>query len=88
MTPLSLKRMRAGLVILGIISVVGVFGYWLAGWSLLDSIYMVVVTLSTVGYKEVGEMTPALQIFTCLVIIVLATGIKPSPSGESFRFFC
>ena len=69
MTPLSMKRMRAGLVILGVIAMVGVFGYWLAGWTLLDSIYMVVITLSTVGYKEVGTLTPALQIFTCLVII-------------------
>jgi len=69
MTPLSMKRMRAGLVILGIISLVGVFGYRLAGWSWLDSVYMVVITLSTVGYKEVGSLTPALQIFTCLVIV-------------------
>ena len=45
-------------------------GYWAAGWTLLDSIYMVIVTLSTVGYREIGEMTPQLKIFTSLVIVV------------------
>jgi voltage-gated potassium channel len=69
MTPLPMKRMRAGLITLGVIFLVGVFGYWMAGWELLDSIYMVVVTLSTVGYREVNDLTPALQIFTCILIV-------------------
>jgi voltage-gated potassium channel len=58
-------------MILGIIIVVAVTGYLLAGWSLLDSIYMVVLTLSTVGYKEVHDLSgsPGLQAFTILVII-------------------
>lgn len=67
----TLNRLRVGLVILGIIVVVAVLGYWLAGWDLLDALYMVVVTLSTVGYKEVHDLqkTPTLQVFTMLVII-------------------
>ena len=70
MTPPSLKRLRLGLIILGIIFVVGVFGYWVSGFSLLDSVYMVVVTLSTVGYREMGPMTPALKLFTSAMIVV------------------
>ncbi len=69
MTPLPMKRMRAGLMTLGIIFLVGVFGYWMAGWTLLESVYMVVVTLSTVGYREVRPLTPELQMFTCLLIV-------------------
>jgi voltage-gated potassium channel len=71
MTPPSLKRLRIGLVILGIIFLVAVSGYVLAGWTLLDSIYMVVLTLSTVGLKEVHDLShsPGLQAFTILVIV-------------------
>jgi voltage-gated potassium channel len=58
-----------GLVMLGGIFLVAVTGYRLAGWSWLDSAYMVVTTMTTVGYREMGEMTPRLQIFTMLVIV-------------------
>jgi len=70
MTRLPLERLRAGLAILALIFLVAVIGYWAAGWSLLDSIYMVVVTLSTVGYREIGEMSPILKVFTSFVIVV------------------
>jgi voltage-gated potassium channel len=42
----------------------------MAGWSALDAIYMVVITTFGVGYGEVRPIdTPALKIFTILVII-------------------
>ena len=44
-------------------------GYRLFGWTWLDSVYVVVNLLSTVGYVEVREMTPALKVFTILVIV-------------------
>ena len=53
MTHPSLNHLRAGLLFLAGIFLVAVFGYWLAGWGFIDSIYMVVVTLSTVGYGDV-----------------------------------
>lgn len=65
----SLQRLRIGLTALGIIFVVAACGYHLAGWPWLDSIYMVVTTLTTVGYREMGEMTPVLKWFTILVIV-------------------
>jgi voltage-gated potassium channel len=66
-----LKRLRIGLAVLALIFLVAVTGYRLAGWSVLDSIYMVVVTLSTVGYEEIHDLSdsPGLQLFTILVII-------------------
>jgi len=64
-----LSRLRIGALILGAIIVVGTVGYRLAGWSWLDSLYMVVITLSTVGYREMGEMTPPLKLFTIAVIL-------------------
>lgn len=60
----TLLLMVAGLV------VIGVSGYMIIeGWSLLDAIYMVVITLATVGYKEVHAMSPAGTIFTILLIV-------------------
>ncbi len=71
MTSSPLGRLRTGLVILMIIFLVATTGYRLAGWSWIDSIYMVVITLSTVGYREVGPVdTPILKLFTSVVILV------------------
>jgi voltage-gated potassium channel len=65
-----LKRLRVGLVVLAVVFLVAAAGFWLAGWSVLDSVYMVVVTMSTVGYRPVGTMTPLLKVFDMAVIVV------------------
>jgi hypothetical protein len=41
----SNRRIRRGLLLLVAIVVLGVVGYVLAGWNLLDAIYMVVITI-------------------------------------------
>jgi voltage-gated potassium channel len=38
--------------------------------NLLDALYMTVITISTVGFKEVAEMTPQAKIFTIILIII------------------
>jgi voltage-gated potassium channel len=51
--------------------VAGTAGYRsIEGWSFSDALYMTVITLTTVGYKEVGELSAAGRAFT----IVLALG--------------
>lgn len=65
-----LRHLQTGMVILVIIALIGTFGYWLAGWSVLDSAYMVATVLSTVGLGEVHELTPELKVFTTLLCIV------------------
>ncbi len=50
----------------------GVIGYKIIGgndWSWLDALYMTVITVSTVGYKEVYELTDAGRIFSVFLII-------------------
>ena len=56
----------------------GSIGFYLLGennWSWVDSIYMTVITLSTVGYGEVHPLTEAGKIWAVLVIIFGVTGI-------------
>ncbi len=58
----------AGLVIFVMLS--GVLGYmWLQNYSLLDAIFMTVITVATVGYREVQELDSTGKIFTSLLIV-------------------
>jgi voltage-gated potassium channel len=50
--------------------VLGATAYHFAGWSLSDAIYMVVITVFSVGYEEVQPVsTTALRILTMLIIV-------------------
>jgi len=61
----------------GLVSVLfaGAIGYHqIEGWNWLDSIYMTVLTVSTVGYREVHPLSDAGKIFT-IVMIAFGVGI-------------
>ena len=70
-----LRRFRLPLTLLGIVIVLGVAGYMLIDrWDLLDSFYMVIITISTVGYTEVHPQGTAGRIFTSgLIVFGVAT---------------
>jgi voltage-gated potassium channel len=56
-------------VVLGI-ALVGTLGYVLFfGWSLDDGLYMTVITLTTVGYKEVRELDSSGRLWTALLAL-------------------
>lgn len=64
------RRLLPVLLLLTIIVSFGTVGYmFIEGWGLLDSIYMTIITLSTVGYKEVGYLSDAGRLFTIILII-------------------
>jgi len=60
---------------LGFIAVllIGTVGYrFIEGWSWLDGIYMTVITITTIGFKEVHDLSTYGQLFTLFIIF---TGI-------------
>jgi voltage-gated potassium channel len=58
-------------VLLLIVVAVGVAGYMLIeGWSFLDAFFMVIITITTVGYNEVHDLSEAGRLFTSALIVV------------------
>lgn len=67
------RPVRRGFSALVLVVVLGTVGYVLLGLSLLDALYQTVTTVSTVGFREVGDVDGAWKGFT-IVLILLGTG--------------
>ena len=52
----------------------------------IDALYMTIITISTVGYKEVVEMNQAAKLFT-IILILMSVGMIGYLLSEIFRFF-
>lgn len=67
---------------------VGTIGFKIVGgesWSILDSLYMTVITLSTVGFQEVHHLEPAGKIWT-IIVISLGIGIVAYAVSQAKEF--
>ena len=63
--------------VLALVSVIalGTLGYaMIEDWQAFDALYMTIITLATVGFKEVHELSPGGKFFT-IVLIISGTGI-------------
>lgn len=66
-----LRRMQLSVFVLISLNLIGTAAYMLLeGWSFGDSLYMTVITIATVGFGEVGELSEAGRFFTILLIYV------------------
>lgn len=68
----SFKYVLLILFLLLSILAIGTGGYYLIedGWSLGDAFYMTVITITTVGFSEIHELSPQGRFFTVAIIFV------------------
>ena len=90
----ALQDLVRGLGALLLVVVAGTIGYRIIqGWSFLDSLYMTVTTITTVGYGEVHPLSTAGRIFSIFLILsgvgtafyILTSLVRYIIEGE-FRF--
>lgn len=67
----STKHLILSIVFALFIIILGTIGYmFLEGWDILDSLYMTIISLATVGYGEVHKLGSAGRLFTILLILM------------------
>ncbi len=90
------KKMIQVLALTGLIVTFGTVGYIvIEGWNCFDAIYMTIITLSTVGFREVHDLSFRGKLFTIVLIFggvgtvlyALGTGARVILGGELKEIF-
>lgn len=85
------RKIVLSAILIMVVSAIGTIGYMaIEGWNFRESLYMTVITLTTVGFKEVHDLSPAGEYFTIILLIggvgiilyVLATEARLIFEGE------
>ena len=67
------RRLANGLIALGGVMLGGAVGFYIIGgrseWTIVDALYMSVITVTTVGFSEVHELGQAGRLFTIVLIL-------------------
>ena len=65
-----IRELKISLLVLLLLVTLGTAGYMnIEGWRFIDALYMTVITLGTVGFQEVHQLSDAGRVFTILLII-------------------
>lgn len=70
------RRFRGGLIVLATVLIVGTVGYTIIGIPPFDALYQTAITITTVGYGEIGpeaEVDTAYRVFTLVLVLVGAS---------------
>ena len=66
----AFRNLRIIGALLALVMVIGTAGYhYIEGWTWFDGFYMVVTTLTTIGYQEVHPLSHAGRVFNVFVIL-------------------
>ncbi|TRZ89362.1 potassium channel protein [bacterium] len=67
---ISVRTVWKPILLIILLIFIGVVGYHvIEGWNFFDSLYMTVITIFTVGFNEVRELSPQGRVFTILLIV-------------------
>ncbi|MDR3633316.1 MAG: potassium channel protein [Isosphaeraceae bacterium] len=67
----SIRRILQGFLAVFVVIVLGVLGYVALGWTPFDALFMVVITISGVGYGEVRHMSTISERVHSMLVIAL-----------------
>src|SRR5215475_6087965 len=66
----AFRNLRAIGILLALIMAIGTAGFhYIEGWPWFDGFYMVVTTLTTIGYQEVHPLSHAGRVFNVFIIL-------------------
>ena len=81
------SNIRIAILAFVLVVLLGAFGYMIIeGWDFFDSLYMTIISLSTVGFREVHNLSEGGRILT-MVVIVLGIGVGGYTLGTITAFF-
>ncbi|MEA1875045.1 MAG: potassium channel protein [Bacteroidota bacterium] len=82
----NIQGMLLAFAILLGVSTIGIIGYILIeGFSLIDAIYMTIITIATVGFREVAPLSPEGKLFT-IILIIMSFGVFAYVLSNFTRF--
>ncbi len=85
-TSLDFKKILFLLILSFLVIFIGAVGYmFIEHWSFLESLYMTIITLSTVGFGEVHPLSPKGEIFT-IFLIFMGIGVVAYTIGSVAQF--
>jgi len=65
------RHLIVSIILSLVILIVGTAGYMIIeDWRFLDALYMTVITISTVGYREINQVGDAGRVFTILLVAI------------------
>lgn len=92
--PDAARHLVSGFIVLFLTILSGIIGYSLIeDWSISDSLYMTIITITTTGFEEVHPLSDTGQIFTVLLIMfsfgtilyIGGTGVQYVIESKFFR---
>ena len=80
------QKLQRSLLYLLAVFVISVVGFLTFGWTLIDSVYMVVITMFGVGFGEVHPLINVWEKIFTMLVIVGGTSAVVFVIGEVIRF--